>query len=100
MIRRPPRFTRTDTLFPYTTLFRSHRKHVKPVLAMPKPTADRNQLERIPEIAASLGQHAGVIGHSRLQMRYQQRRHIQPYPTAGGGIKAGGKEQEIGRAHV
>src|SRR3546814_3637024 len=24
MIRRPPRPTRTDTLFPYTTLFRSH----------------------------------------------------------------------------
>src|SRR3546814_20772072 len=23
-IRRPPRSTRTDTLFPYTTLFRSH----------------------------------------------------------------------------
>src|SRR3546814_17817541 len=29
MIRRPPRSTRTDTLFPYTTLFRSarHREH-------------------------------------------------------------------------
>src|SRR3546814_3240562 len=26
MIRRPPRSTRTDTLFPYTTLFRSHRQ--------------------------------------------------------------------------
>src|SRR3546814_2455837 len=25
MIRRPPRSTRTDTLFPYPTLFRSHR---------------------------------------------------------------------------
>src|SRR3546814_13067526 len=25
MTRRPPRSTRTDTLFPYTTLFRSHR---------------------------------------------------------------------------
>src|SRR3546814_18977276 len=25
MIRRPPRSTRIDTLFPYTTLFRSHR---------------------------------------------------------------------------
>src|SRR3546814_8430151 len=24
MLRRPPRSTRTDTLFPYTTLFRSH----------------------------------------------------------------------------
>src|SRR3546814_7225149 len=27
MIRRPPRSTRTDTLFPYTTLFRSAPKH-------------------------------------------------------------------------
>src|SRR3546814_2938492 len=27
MIRRPPRSTRTDTLFPYTTLFRSERFH-------------------------------------------------------------------------
>src|SRR3546814_18866084 len=30
MIRRPPRSTRTDTLFPYTTLFRS------PIYAVPK----------------------------------------------------------------
>src|SRR3546814_6960999 len=29
MIRRPPRSTRTDTLFPYTTLFRSHEGHVQ-----------------------------------------------------------------------
>src|SRR3546814_18863893 len=28
MIRRPPRSTRTDTLFPYTTLFRSRRSAV------------------------------------------------------------------------
>src|SRR3546814_13446183 len=27
MIRRPPRSTRTDTLFPYTTLFRSGQEH-------------------------------------------------------------------------
>src|SRR3546814_16730431 len=27
MIRRPPRSTRTDTLFPYTTLFRSRHLH-------------------------------------------------------------------------
>src|SRR3546814_9185881 len=27
MIRRPPRSTRTDTLFPYTTLFRSPGRH-------------------------------------------------------------------------
>src|SRR3546814_11270271 len=28
MIRRPPRSTRTDTLFPYTTLFRSHARRL------------------------------------------------------------------------
>src|SRR3546814_17088872 len=30
MIRRPPRSTRTDTLFPYTTLFRSNLLGPKP----------------------------------------------------------------------
>src|SRR3546814_5597354 len=36
MIRRPPRSTRTDTLFPYTTLFRSH----------PGPDAGRDRRPR------------------------------------------------------
>src|SRR3546814_6617881 len=31
MIRRPPRSTLTDTLFPYTTLFRSDRREAGPV---------------------------------------------------------------------
>src|SRR3546814_3341390 len=31
MIRRPPRSTRTDTLFPYTTLFRSRSGHTPAV---------------------------------------------------------------------
>src|SRR3546814_10201357 len=42
MILRPPRSTRTDTLFPYTTLFRSLRKHggLIPVdMLMPKLVA-------------------------------------------------------------
>src|SRR3546814_6918298 len=34
MIRRPPRSTRTDTLFPYTTLFRSiHRSRILRIVA-------------------------------------------------------------------
>src|SRR3546814_982540 len=41
MIRRPPRSTRTDTLFPYTTLFRScpasGRKADHPVKQRPRP---------------------------------------------------------------
>src|SRR3546814_10077895 len=37
MIRLPPRSTRTDTLFPYTTLFRSHLE-VKSISAAPLAT--------------------------------------------------------------
>src|SRR3546814_15843278 len=41
MIRRPPRSTRTDTLFPYTTLFRSQRPFVPAydVPTWPEPRA-------------------------------------------------------------
>src|SRR3546814_9505287 len=42
MIRRPPRSTRTDTLFPYTTLFRSQRG--KPRLAERLILSDRPAL--------------------------------------------------------
>src|SRR3546814_246500 len=45
MIRRPPRSTRTDTLFPYTTLFRSYSDHVAFPIRMPKEAsaADDNE---------------------------------------------------------
>src|SRR3546814_4539097 len=38
MIRRPPRSTLTDTLFPYTTLFRSRRR--PPAAKSPKSRAE------------------------------------------------------------
>src|SRR3546814_6256908 len=42
MIRRPPRSTRTDTLFPYTTLFRSKAvDHLLGVLGAERRGADR-----------------------------------------------------------
>src|SRR3546814_20912418 len=40
MIRRPPRSTRTDTLFPYTTLFRSPSS--RSGLAFQRSRANRN----------------------------------------------------------
>src|SRR3546814_7109525 len=46
MIRRPPRSTRTDTLFPYTTLFRS-RNHVStPRRAKPTVCAAATRFRR------------------------------------------------------
>src|SRR3546814_11484818 len=76
MIRRPPRSTRTDTLFPYTTLFRSGVAEAQRLAGR----APRGLVEQLPlqvarlepvEIRADvgLGQHrqAGVVLH-RLQV--------------------------------
>src|SRR3546814_1711409 len=41
MIRRPPRSTRTDTLFPYTTRFRSCRGRAASCRAGQRPASDR-----------------------------------------------------------
>src|SRR3546814_14019770 len=50
MIRRPPRSTRTDTLFPYTTLFRSLlRQHI-------------HQLPNIAELEIALEDRADSLG--------------------------------------
>src|SRR3546814_7110587 len=40
MIRRPPRSTRTDTLFPYTTLFRSRISTNAAATGVPPDTQD------------------------------------------------------------
>src|SRR3546814_2841883 len=43
MIRRPPRATRTDTLFPYTTLIRARSKWLNPPKPLPL-TSKRSQM--------------------------------------------------------
>src|SRR3546814_12325939 len=57
MIRRPPRSTRTDTLFPYTTLFRSSRwsGRDRPLLAHPPLRTVR---ESFPSFGSSLSKPA------------------------------------------
>src|SRR3546814_6751029 len=46
MIRRPPRSTRTDTLFPYTTLFRSEQALLKVAAAASGATLGGNHRHR------------------------------------------------------
>src|SRR3546814_12763527 len=46
MIRRPPRSTRTDTLFPYTTLFRSTAPKAETSPATRPTMLDRNGMAR------------------------------------------------------
>src|SRR3546814_2709778 len=53
MIRRPPRSTRTDTLFPYTTLFRSEDDlHVAPQRRQLARIQGRDVLALEPHLAA------------------------------------------------
>src|SRR3546814_7824971 len=50
MIRRPPRSTRTDTLFPYTTLFRSNSQATMDYLM---PTAIANSTSDMVQVQAN-----------------------------------------------
>src|SRR3546814_14887346 len=62
MIRRPPRSTRTDTLFPYTTLFRSPtgRQCIQSRRGSFDP---RTQMRRITMVdTSSIREHMNVIG--------------------------------------
>src|SRR3546814_16589816 len=61
MIRRPPRSTRTDTLFPYTTLFRSLR-HVADAILVAEQ-GRHLAVEDLPgELAGLVEDDAAVLG--------------------------------------
>src|SRR3546814_19064426 len=97
MIRRPPRSTRTDTLFPYTTLFRAASAG-KPRLG----SADRRN---------RAAQRAGAMAGVRLHKQNFRRLVINTKlvePTGKLESRTGGRpaelfrfrREEIGRAHV
>src|SRR3546814_1436970 len=70
MIRRPPRSTRTDTLFPYTTLFRSqvppHQVDADAVQERGRgPGHHRPADARARDLAAGQHHHAGEPGQQR-----------------------------------
>src|SRR3546814_2579747 len=76
MLRRPPRSTRTDTLFPYTTLFRSLGAD-GPALAVLVAVAHalRRQVDQRPvEVVAEGGPQVARIGglRSRPQLRSEE----------------------------
>src|SRR3546814_2423210 len=86
MIRRPPRSTRTDTLFPYTTLFRSllvaqEQRQVVP--HVPHPGVQQRALRRrAPELLPGLLDDVLVdprvpreAAHSRLHDRQRDLLH-------------------------
>src|SRR3546814_11185435 len=92
MIRRPPRTTRTDTLFPYTTLFRSdplhphhprrHRRRSRTSgarLARGRPAAGRSS--RHPGAGPRCGGHPVRDRIGPLRFRGGTARPVTPPPT-------------------
>src|SRR3546814_13658675 len=69
MIRRPPRSTRTDTLFPYTTLFRSLLRH--------RPILIRNGSAPAPP--AGLLRFARTDGRGRIILNPPSSREARPF---------------------
>src|SRR3546814_2037295 len=106
MLRRPPRSTRTDTLFPYTTLFRSFtpfgegrgaKRAARAWLRLLDDTAARNEfitpgveLEHLREIGTrALPRLLMYAAHSRALRSGEQLRELLPQAqwrrVAGGG---------------
>src|SRR3546814_5924382 len=101
MIRRPPRSTRTDTLFPYTTLFRSlvhHRAVAVAILEHQRILRAAGLGDRRRVVVAILA-GTGIMARASLN----DRRHVEVAllvvlrPTV---VAVLVDRRQIGRAHV
>src|SRR3546814_14571429 len=105
MIRRPPRSTRTDTLFPYTTLFRSLRRAAAPPRGLILQAVLERDLavEQFRDRAACLGlrrdRRKGFGGDSR-HLRGQRQRRSGHREAVAVLVERHLGTREIGRAHV
>src|SRR3546814_21113444 len=69
MIRRPPRSTRTDTLFPDTTLFRS-QGYINDMQALREGRQNASVRVRIAGDAAFINLKSRELGHTRQEFDY------------------------------
>src|SRR3546814_17161719 len=88
MIRRPPKSTRTDTLFPYTTLVRSHHA--------PAPAVALDGVAGPAELAALSAPGCNLAQRSPFHRR---RRGVEPEAPPGAGNRLLGA-QPHGRLHA
>src|SRR3546814_4061939 len=111
MIRRPPRSTRTDTLFPYTTLFRSlhlvpqvgqHLGNAAHADAADADEVNHAEIERqTPHAAASLSRASLSDAVRPLPLVMPQTRSARSRAAFGcAATRAQPAAREIGRAHV
>src|SRR3546814_5948357 len=115
MIRRPPRSTRTDTLFPYTTLFRSaHQDLHKGGLAGTVGADDAEAVAAADAGREVLQHHQRPVAGREALVQVRSLDHRVAAAPAARGLQLGGSElaqpfgalpaqalqAELGRAHV
>src|SRR3546814_17095075 len=109
MTRRPPRSTRTDTLLPYTTLFRSVAvpTHADTERAHAGRTAHRHGVaatDRVHDVIAD-DTAAGLVaqltpGHAAAQRECAGQRQDDPRATCPGGERMRSEERRVGQECV
>src|SRR3546814_2308458 len=101
MIRRPPRSTRTDTLFPYTTLFRSRaqdaRWSVDPALLDDRHLVRRMILKRV---VYGVDKNPMAVELAKLALWLHTFTVGAPLSFLDHHLRCGDSLYEIGRAHV
>src|SRR3546814_11579156 len=105
MIRRPPRSTRTDTLFPYTTLFRSVLEDAAHVVG----DGPHDEAVEQGDVAVSPGAGLDAPGRQKTEI-LQRRKELRFHGLAGcrlwlgGGQGAGdaprSEERRVGKGRV
>src|SRR3546814_3389830 len=100
MIRRPPRSTRTDTLFPYTTLFRSRRiGKVKDKKWTPLAKMQVEEIHHIAE-ARPIGDVAERAAQHQAQRQRIAHAPLAPQPDGDHGCNGGRETDQEPALHV
>src|SRR3546814_14843755 len=97
MIRRPPRSTRTDTLFPYTTLFRSLFRNIGTGY-VGNPYKAPTEWTKLEQVVPEAWQMLSKDEMKELNQKNQEH-HLKRWHEIGK-VKFLHEEDQIGRAHV
>src|SRR3546814_18618850 len=101
MRRRPPRSTRTDTLFPYTTLFRSEVRQLVVFERRGARIGVAPLVQRVEQRGDPVQPVAAAVQDLAFDGGDQRCAEVFAVAAEGGGQRlAGGVQAQIGRAHV
>src|SRR3546814_10983999 len=99
MIRRPPRSTRTDTLFPYTTLFRSNGLALAPnwLSSHGRALLDSEISCRLPNLSPRPSERQRARAGARGSDPLLPRPHLAPLPVVLGPLDRAPIENSLAR---